>query len=88
MAWVALDRTVRDAERFNLQAPLESWRKFRDRIHAMICGIGFDSERNTFTQSFGSSELDASLLLIPSLAFCRQTIHACAAPRRRSSGSS
>jgi carbohydrate kinase (thermoresistant glucokinase family) len=69
MAWVALDRTVRDAERFNFQAPLDSWRKLRDRMHATICGLGFDSERNTFTQSFGSSELDASLLLIPLVGF-------------------
>jgi GH15 family glucan-1,4-alpha-glucosidase len=69
MAWVALDRTVRDAERFNFQAPLESWRTLRDRMHATICGLGFDSERNTFTQSFGSSDLDASLLLIPLLGF-------------------
>jgi len=69
MAWVALDRTVRDAERFKFQAPLDSWRKVRDRMHATICGLGFDSERNTFTQSFGSSELDASLLLIPLVGF-------------------
>jgi GH15 family glucan-1,4-alpha-glucosidase len=38
-------------------------------MHATICGLGFDSERNTFTQSFGSSELDASLLLIPLVGF-------------------
>jgi carbohydrate kinase (thermoresistant glucokinase family) len=69
MAWVALDRTVRDAERFNFQAPLESWRKLRDRMHTTICGLGFERERNTFTQSFGSSELDASLLLIPLVGF-------------------
>jgi len=69
MAWVALDRTVRDAERFKFSAPLESWRKLRDRMHATICERGFDSERNTFTQSFGSSELDASLLLMPLVGF-------------------
>jgi carbohydrate kinase (thermoresistant glucokinase family) len=69
MAWVALDRTVRDAERFKFSGPLESWRKVRDRIHATICERGFDSERNTFTQSFGSGELDASLLLIPLVGF-------------------
>jgi carbohydrate kinase (thermoresistant glucokinase family) len=70
MAWVALDRTVRDAERFKFQAlPLESWRKVRDRMHATICQRGFDSERNTFTQSFGGSELDASLLLMPLVGF-------------------
>jgi carbohydrate kinase (thermoresistant glucokinase family) len=69
MTWVALDRTVRDAERFKFQAPLDSWRKLRDRMHATICERGFDSERNTFTQSFGSSDLDASLLLIPFVGF-------------------
>jgi GH15 family glucan-1,4-alpha-glucosidase len=69
MAWVALDRTVRDAERFEFQAPLESWRKLRDRMHARICELGFDSERNAFTQSFGSNELDASLLLMPLVGF-------------------
>ena len=69
MAWVALDRTVSDAERFKFDAPLESWRKVRDRMHATICACGFDSNRNTFTQSFGSSELDASLLLLPMVGF-------------------
>jgi carbohydrate kinase (thermoresistant glucokinase family) len=69
MAWVAMDRTVRDAERFNLPAPLELWRKVRDRMHATICGLGYDSDRNTFTQSYGTSELDASLLLIPLVGF-------------------
>jgi carbohydrate kinase (thermoresistant glucokinase family) len=69
MAWVALDRTVRDAERFKFEAPLESWREVRDRMHATICKFGFDSKRKTFTQSFGSSELDASLLLIPLVGF-------------------
>src|SRR5215468_7573319 len=69
MAWVALDRTVRDAERFKLPAPLERWRQLRDHMHATICEQGFDGSRNTFTQSFGSSELDASLLLMPIMGF-------------------
>jgi GH15 family glucan-1,4-alpha-glucosidase len=69
MAWVALDRTVRDAERFKFQESLDSWRKLRDQMHATICECGYDSKRNTFTQSFGSSELDASLLLIPFVGF-------------------
>jgi GH15 family glucan-1,4-alpha-glucosidase len=69
MAWVALDRSVRDAERFKLEAPLDRWREVRDRIHATICKCGFDRRRNTFTQSFGSGELDASLLLMPIVGF-------------------
>jgi GH15 family glucan-1,4-alpha-glucosidase len=69
MAWVALDRTVRDAERFKLPAPLEYWREVRDRMHATICDGGFDSERNTFKQSFDGNGLDASLLLMPLVGF-------------------
>jgi GH15 family glucan-1,4-alpha-glucosidase len=69
MAWVALDRSVRDAERFKLEAPLDRWRQVRDRIRDTIFKFGFDTRRNTFTQSFGSSELDASLLLIPIVGF-------------------
>jgi GH15 family glucan-1,4-alpha-glucosidase len=69
MAWVALDRSVRDAERFKLEAPLERWRELRDRMHATICKCGFDTSRQTFTQSFGNSELDASLLLLPMVGF-------------------
>jgi GH15 family glucan-1,4-alpha-glucosidase len=69
MAWVALDRSVRDAERFKLEAPLGRWRQARDRMHATICEQGFDTNRGTFTQSFGSSELDASLLLMPIVGF-------------------
>jgi carbohydrate kinase (thermoresistant glucokinase family) len=69
MAWVALDRTVRDAEQFELKAPLDRWRALRDHMHATICERGFDNSRNTFTQSFGSSELDASLLLMSTMGF-------------------
>jgi GH15 family glucan-1,4-alpha-glucosidase len=69
MAWVALDRSVRDAECFGLEAPLARWRELRDRMHATICKYGFDASRKTFTQSFGSSELDASLLLLPIVCF-------------------
>ena len=69
MAWVALDRSVRDAERFMLEAPLDRWREVRNRMHATICRRGFDDTRNTFTQSFGNRELDASLLLLPVVGF-------------------
>lgn len=69
MAWVALDRSVRDAERFALQAPLERWRKVRDEIHATVCEQGFNTSKNAFTQTLGGSELDASLLLMPIVGF-------------------
>ncbi|MET8005956.1 glycoside hydrolase family 15 protein [Nonomuraea glycinis] len=69
MCWVALDRAVQYVERFDRKGPVERWRALRDTIHAEICEKGFDAERNTFTQSYGSHELDAALLLMPMLGF-------------------
>ncbi len=69
MAWVAFDRAVRSATEFGLEAPLERWRGVRDAIHAQVCAQGFDADRNTFVQSYGSMALDASLLLIPIVGF-------------------
>jgi GH15 family glucan-1,4-alpha-glucosidase len=69
MAWVAIDRTVKAIEQFGLEGPVARWRCLRDVIHAEICQKGFDPGRNTFVQSFGSKELDASLLMIPLVGF-------------------
>lgn len=69
MAWVAFDRAVKDAEAFHLPAPVERWRALRDHIHAVVCREGVDPDRGCFVQSFGSRELDASLLLIPLVGF-------------------
>ena len=69
MAWVAFDRVIKDAERDDLEAPLERWRRLRDQIHSEICERGFDARRNAFVQSYESSHLDASLLLIPQVGF-------------------
>jgi GH15 family glucan-1,4-alpha-glucosidase len=69
MAWVALDRAVKAVERFGLRGPVERWRSLREDIHAEVCREGYDAERKTFTQFYGSSELDASLLMIPLVGF-------------------
>ena len=69
MAWVVFDRGVRLAEQFELEAPVEHWKQIRDEIHAEVCESGYDSERRTFTQYYGSSELDASVLNIPLVGF-------------------
>ncbi|MEV6581427.1 glycoside hydrolase family 15 protein [Streptomyces sp. NPDC051582] len=69
MAWVAVDRTVRLVEAGVLDADLAELVQLRDAIHAEVCQRGYDSERNTFTQSYGSSELDAALLLLPRTGF-------------------
>jgi GH15 family glucan-1,4-alpha-glucosidase len=69
MAWVAVDRTVKLIESGEADGPLERWRTLRETIHRDVCENGYDAERNTFTQSYGSKELDASLLLIPQMGF-------------------
>ncbi|MBP0461119.1 glycoside hydrolase family 15 protein [Streptomyces montanisoli] len=69
MAWVAVDRTIKLLESGDAGGPLEQWRELRDDIHRDVCEKGYDAERNTFTQSYGSQELDASLLLIPQVGF-------------------
>jgi GH15 family glucan-1,4-alpha-glucosidase len=69
MAWVAMDRSIRAAERFGLEAPLERWRALRARIHAAVCAQGVDARRGCFVQSFGDTVLDASLLQIPLVGF-------------------
>ena len=73
MAWVAMDRAVRDIEQFGLDGPVERWRAVRAEIHASVCREGYDAELGSFTQSYGSKELDASLLLIALVGFLPAT---------------
>ena len=69
MAWVAMDRAVKAVERFGLDGPVERWRRVRREIHREVCDKGFDGERSTFVQSYGSTRLDAALLMIPMVGF-------------------
>ncbi len=69
MAWVALDRAVKAVEGFGLEGPVERWRATRDAIHADVCAKAFDAARGTFTQYYGSEELDAATLLVPIVGF-------------------
>ena len=73
MAWVAFDRAVKSAEAFGLDGPLDRWRATRGRIHEQVCRNGFDAELGSFVQSYGSKQLDASLLLIPAVGFLPPT---------------
>jgi GH15 family glucan-1,4-alpha-glucosidase len=69
MAWVVFDRAVRLAEQYDMEAPLDRWKAIRDEIHREVCEQGYDPERRTFTQYYGSKELDASVLNIPLVGF-------------------
>ncbi len=68
MAWVAFDRAVRAAE-LGRPGAESRWRELRDQIHAEVCEKGYDAKRGTFTQFYGSTELDAAVLLIPEVGF-------------------
>jgi len=70
MAWVAADRAVRAVEKNpKLRGDPARWRAMRDTVHREVCEQGYDPERNTFTQYYGSAELDAATLLIPEVGF-------------------
>jgi GH15 family glucan-1,4-alpha-glucosidase len=69
MSWVAFDRGIADAEHYDLPAPVDRWRNVRARIFDDVCANGFDETQNSFVQSYGSSQLDASLLLIGAMDF-------------------
>jgi GH15 family glucan-1,4-alpha-glucosidase len=68
MAWVAFDRAVRSVEHLGSDGPVDRWRALRAQVHADVCAKGVD-RRGAFVQSYGSTELDASLLLIPLVGF-------------------
>ena len=69
MAWVAFDRVVQDMRAIRPAGTHRTLAQTRDAIHADVCAKGFDARKNSFTQSYGNDELDASLLLIPIVGF-------------------
>ena len=73
MAWVAADRVVKMLEESGQEGAVEGLRRMRDDIHEEVCRKGYDAERNTFTQYYGSTQLDAALLLIPQVGFLPAT---------------
>jgi len=69
MVWVAFDRAVLLARRLGYSAPIERWSQIRDEVHAEICARAFNKKKGCFVQSYGSGQLDASLLLMPLVGF-------------------
>ncbi len=69
MAWAALDRLVKAIELYGRTGPLDRWRRSRAEIHDEVCRRGFDPDLGSFTQSYGSKSLDASVLLVPLVGF-------------------
>jgi GH15 family glucan-1,4-alpha-glucosidase len=73
MAWVAMDRAVKTIEKFDRDGPVDRWRATRDEIHREVLEKGFNSDINSFTQSYGTGQVDAALLLIPQVGFLPAT---------------
>ena len=69
MAWVAFDRAVKGIDAFGLDGPVDRWRSVRDAIHRDVCTQGYNATLGAFVQSYGSDELDASLLMMPLVGF-------------------
>jgi GH15 family glucan-1,4-alpha-glucosidase len=73
MAWAAVDRAVRAVETFGLDGPVDGWKRLRQEIFDEVCERGYDAERNTFTQYYGSQGPDAALLQMSSVGFLPAT---------------
>jgi len=69
MAWVAFDRGIKIVERLGRTGPVDRWRAARAALRAEVLREGYDADRGSFVQSYGSDRLDASLLLIPLVGF-------------------
>jgi GH15 family glucan-1,4-alpha-glucosidase len=69
MAWVAVDRVIRSAEKGRFTIDIPRWEKLRAAIHEQVCCKGFDTDMNSFVQYYGDKHLDASILMMPLVGF-------------------
>jgi GH15 family glucan-1,4-alpha-glucosidase len=69
MAWVAFDRAVKAVECFGRDGPADRWRALRAQVHEEVCRRAWNPELGAFTQAYGSTRLDAALLLLPAVGF-------------------
>jgi GH15 family glucan-1,4-alpha-glucosidase len=73
MSWVALERAIRIAVGRALPADLIRWQAVRDRIFKQIMAQGWSDEKQAFVQAYGTSVLDAGVLLMPLVHFIAAT---------------
>ncbi len=69
MVWAAFDCAIRAVREFGLEGPADRWQEIRDEIRDEIEQRGWDAERGTYTQYFGSEGVDASLLQLPQVGY-------------------
>jgi GH15 family glucan-1,4-alpha-glucosidase len=70
MIWAAFDCGIRAVREHGLRGPIERWERLRAELRDEIETHGFDRERNSYVQSYGSSEVDASLLTLAQIGYC------------------
>jgi GH15 family glucan-1,4-alpha-glucosidase len=73
MAWVAFDRAIKTAQKWNRPGPVDVWKDMRRKIHREVCDEGFNSQLGSFVQYYGGNSLDASLLMLPLVGFLPAT---------------
>ncbi|MGI8646450.1 MAG: glycoside hydrolase family 15 protein [Nocardioides sp.] len=73
MVWAAFDRAVRAVEDHGLDGPVDQWRQVRDQVRAEVLERGVDHQRGTLTQHYDTTEVDASLLMVPIVGFLPAT---------------
>jgi GH15 family glucan-1,4-alpha-glucosidase len=69
MMWAAFDCGVRAVRNHGMTGPSDHWEKLRDNLRAEIMSRGFNRTLNSFTQSYGGAQADASLLVLPQVGF-------------------
>jgi GH15 family glucan-1,4-alpha-glucosidase len=73
LAWLAFDRMIKSVEQFQLEGPVDRWRRARAAVHEQVCREGYNAELGSFVQAYGSKNLDGSLLTIPLVGFLPAT---------------
>jgi pentatricopeptide repeat protein len=71
MCWAACDHLAKIARKLEIADRTDYWQTTADRIHTEICTQAWDDKKQAFTESFGRSELDASMLLLQNLGFLK-----------------
>ncbi len=73
MSWVAFDRAIRMGRKRGLPADYAGWERQRDEAYEQVMTEGWNPARKAFVQAYGSTELDASLLILPLVRFIAPT---------------
>lgn len=69
MMWAGYDRCIKAARKYELSGDVEVWEAHRDALRKEILEKGFNEELNSFTQTYETDEVDASLLVIAHVGF-------------------